>query len=233
LTAPPRVASSGAAAGHSVATSKAAADAAAAGALRAKAFYAEAHPVGAGAMPIVPLIAQEDIVFTQSLKAAAEQDAVRAATAAAHDSSSQWKRDQWLNTLTEEERKVVRVQLAERAHHDADMPPGERSLIADEECHLGLAYEGGNGIGADAIKAAEWFSKAAKAGHALAAHHLSVCYAQGRGVERDAAHAERWRAEAEKAGYKGALLAAAGGRPHGKPPGNKWAIPTVSRGTNQ
>ena len=50
---------------------------------------------------------------------------------------------------------------------------------------VGKLYERGRGVNKNRIKAAEWFQKAALAGHASAQARLGILYFEGRGVNQD------------------------------------------------
>jgi TPR repeat protein len=51
----------------------------------------------------------------------------------------------------------------------------------DAMYNVGLMYHDGFGINSNADNAAEWYQKAAQAGHAAAANNLAVMYSTGRG----------------------------------------------------
>lgn len=57
---------------------------------------------------------------------------------------------------------------------------------------LGVLYEKGEGVPADAATAAAWYHKAAAQGYASAQYNLALMYRDGRGVARDAAQAQHW-----------------------------------------
>jgi len=57
---------------------------------------------------------------------------------------------------------------------------------------LGLMVHRGEGIGHDAVAAADWYGKAAEQGSAAAQFDLGNCYAEGWGVGQDRARAAVW-----------------------------------------
>jgi hypothetical protein len=57
---------------------------------------------------------------------------------------------------------------------------------------LGLAYEQGQGVEADASKAVSWYRQAAKLGHPRARYKLGLAYELGKGVSADEAQALKW-----------------------------------------
>lgn len=68
-----------------------------------------------------------------------------------------------------------------------------RSGDAEAGFELGKLFQSGApGLPADPIQAANWFRKAAVAGHGGAAYRLGIAHRNGSGVRRDAAEAARW-----------------------------------------
>ncbi len=57
---------------------------------------------------------------------------------------------------------------------------------------LAIAYENGDGVEKDYIKAAYWYTKAAEQGDANAQNNLGVAYHNGNGVEQDKNKAIYW-----------------------------------------
>ena len=66
---------------------------------------------------------------------------------------------------------------------------------------LGVLYEKGEGVPADAATAAAWYHKAAAQGYASAQYNLALMYRDGRGVARDAAQAQHWYEQAAAQGH--------------------------------
>ena len=66
----------------------------------------------------------------------------------------------------------------------------------------GLMYSDGIGTAQDYKKAAQWYEKAAKKGHAEAQNNLAARYATGTGVTRDMAKAKYWYGKAAAQGNK-------------------------------
>ena len=77
---------------------------------------------------------------------------------------------------------------------------------AQEQFDLGVKYQNGDGVPVDSAKAALWYTKAAKRGHAPAQFNLAVMYHSGEGVSKDSAQAVYWYAEAAKHGDQEAPL---------------------------
>lgn len=65
---------------------------------------------------------------------------------------------------------------------------------------LGTLYERGQGIPADAAKAAHWYEMAANQGNRKAMHNLAVSYASGATGKKNMAEAARWFAKAAALG---------------------------------
>jgi localization factor PodJL len=88
-----------------------------------------------------------------------------------------------------------------------DLPDGVKFLTqAAEKGHavaqyrLGTLYERGQGIPADAAKAAHWYEMAANQGNRKAMHNLAVSYAGGAAGKKNMAEAARWFAKAAALG---------------------------------
>lgn len=64
--------------------------------------------------------------------------------------------------------------------------------ISDAQYSLGVIYSAGTGVLPNDSKAAEYYSKAAKKGHAGAEYALGLLYASGRGVQKDLALAKKY-----------------------------------------
>ena len=91
------------------------------------------------------------------------------------------------------------------AAEDESMSLGEVRRLAEQgdasaQYNLGVRYDFGEGVPADAAEAVKWYRLAAEQGHASAQYDLGVRYANGKGVPQDDAEAVKW--------YR---LAAAGG----------------------
>jgi hypothetical protein len=78
--------------------------------------------------------------------------------------------------------------LAEGGNHDAQF-------------NLGLAYENGLGVPADAAEAARWYRRAAEQDDPQAQAYLGEMYAKGLGVARDDVEAMRWYRSAAERGH--------------------------------
>ena len=65
---------------------------------------------------------------------------------------------------------------------------------------LGTLYERGQGVPADAAKAAHWYEMAANQGNRKAMHNLAVSYAGGAAGKKNMAEAARWFAKAAALG---------------------------------
>ncbi len=76
-----------------------------------------------------------------------------------------------------------------------------RAGDARARSNLGILYERGLGVEADAVEAARWFRLAAEAGFAPAQHNLATSYAEGNGVVRDSSAAFGWFRQAALQGY--------------------------------
>ena len=73
--------------------------------------------------------------------------------------------------------------------------------VANAEFMVGVMYEYGYGVDADAATAAKWYRRAANRGLASAQYNLSVFYQLGRGVELDLAEAVRLSRMAAEKGH--------------------------------
>ena len=71
---------------------------------------------------------------------------------------------------------------------------------ATAQYQLGLCYDNGKGVKADAEKAVYWWKKAAEQGNARAQVLLGVCYFAGKGVKADAEKAVYWCQKAAEQG---------------------------------
>ena len=76
---------------------------------------------------------------------------------------------------------------------------------AQAQFHLGVSYQKGWGVIADATKAAQWYRRAADQGLSKAQHNLALLYLRGEGVQADAGQARAWF---ERAAQQGDLRAA-------------------------
>lgn len=73
--------------------------------------------------------------------------------------------------------------------------------IPKAQGQLGWMYANGNGVPEDAVKAVEWYRKAAEQGDAYGQYSLGLKYATGNGVPKDAANAVEWYQKAAGQGY--------------------------------
>ena len=79
------------------------------------------------------------------------------------------------------------------------------SAFADDpeaQAHLAYCCYHGYGVDQDLAQAADWYAKAAEAGHAQATCALGLCYDNGEGVARDRAEAMRLYELAAARGYE-------------------------------
>ncbi len=73
--------------------------------------------------------------------------------------------------------------------------------VANAEFMVGVMYENGYGVAADAAAAAKWYRRAANRGLASAQYNLSVFHQLGRGVELDLSEAVRLGRLASEKGH--------------------------------
>ena len=73
-------------------------------------------------------------------------------------------------------------------------PLADKSNNPQAQEKIGRLYQRGKGLPKDAVKAAEWYRKAAEQGDAPAAARLGSMYWMGDGVPRDPEQAARWYA---------------------------------------
>ncbi|MCC7273869.1 MAG: sel1 repeat family protein, partial [Alphaproteobacteria bacterium] len=79
-------------------------------------------------------------------------------------------------------------------------PLARRGDVA-AQFNLGLMYEKGRGVPADADRAAQWYLSAAESGHAKSAFNLGVLHSRGvLGPERNLDEAGRWLGAAAEKG---------------------------------
>jgi len=71
---------------------------------------------------------------------------------------------------------------------------------ADAQNTLGVMYQSGEGVPKDAVKAVEWYQKAASQGNARAQVNLGSMYNSGEGVPKDAVKAVEWYQKAAAQG---------------------------------
>lgn len=103
------------------------------------------------------------------------------------------------------------------------MPPGERGPVVPSQVERwrkeGHAYEHGEGIERDAVKAAQFYCRAARYGDAEAQYSLAWMLTNARGIERDDAHAAHLFSAAAEQGHPQAVaMAQRLGTPLGAPP---------------
>lgn len=72
---------------------------------------------------------------------------------------------------------------------------------AEEQYHLGLKYDAGDGVSQDYEVAAKWYRLAADQCHVMAQFNLGSMYDHGQGVLQDYAEAARWYRLAADQGY--------------------------------
>ncbi len=78
-----------------------------------------------------------------------------------------------------------------------------RAGDAEAQYNLGLMYDLGHGVKASTSRAAQWFTRAALQGNALAAYNLAVLYKETRQSGMlDLTEAYKWALVAEKAGHE-------------------------------
>jgi len=64
-----------------------------------------------------------------------------------------------------------------------------------------VCFRAGDGVQADAVKAAKWFRRSAVQGHAIAQYNLSIVCGRGEGVPKDLEEAFRWCRKSAEQGY--------------------------------
>eukprot|EP00729_Bicosta_minor_P032586 gene32586-biopygen10500 len=79
-----------------------------------------------------------------------------------------------------------------------DRSPGRHTPAA--QYNLGTMYYNGNGVEQDYVKAAKWYRRSAKAGHAKAQNNLGLMYDTGKGVQQDHVEAAKWFRKSAEAG---------------------------------
>lgn len=82
----------------------------------------------------------------------------------------------------------------------AELQPLAAQGEAEAQFYVGIAYQKGWGVIADAAKAAEWYRRAAEQGMHKAQHNLALLYLRGEGVEADATQAREWFERAARQG---------------------------------
>lgn len=70
----------------------------------------------------------------------------------------------------------------------------------ESQFYLGMIYDMGMGVAANASIAVYWYKKAAEKGYHHAQHNLAVAYANGEGIAPNMGHALRWWKRAAKQG---------------------------------
>jgi nucleoid DNA-binding protein len=99
---------------------------------------------------------------------------------------------------------------------------------AEAQLHLGLMYDGGQGVPRDYSEAVRWFRKAAEQGLAQAQLKLGLMYDEGRGVPRDYSEALKWFLKAAEQGMTeaqfnlGLIYHEGEGVPQDYPEAMKW-----------
>jgi TPR repeat protein len=71
--------------------------------------------------------------------------------------------------------------------------------------YLGRCYEYGYGKPQNYFTAAEWYAKAAEAGHSQACYRLGLLYLEGKGVGKNRAEGIEYLKKAAKTGHKNAI----------------------------
>jgi TPR repeat protein len=106
-------------------------------------------------------------------------------------------------------RVMLLAALVATACGDTD-PIHRRARLGDTEAQLalGLAYDTGRGVEADASQAARWYRAAAEGGHPKGQAMLAQLYLTGRGVPRDPVRAYAWFRRSADAGEESARLQA-------------------------
>ena len=80
------------------------------------------------------------------------------------------------------------------------LKPLAESDNAEAQYRLGLMYDGGKGVEADAKTALGWFQKAAGRGHSEAKRVIGIYYEEGKAVRRSYERAVEWYADAASQG---------------------------------
>src|ERR1700676_4414487 len=102
---------------------------------------------------------------------------------------------------------VAAMMLSTGALAAEGMNAGKTSETTPELVALALAYEHGEGVATDQLKAAALYCEAARRGDAEAQYSLGWMYANGRGVARDDGVAASLLALAAEAGHRAARKA--------------------------
>ena len=82
----------------------------------------------------------------------------------------------------------------------------EEEADSDELCQQGIAYEEGQGVEKDTVKAVELYRQAADLGNADAMYRLAMCYMNGKGVEPEAIIGQQWSQKAAELGNIDAMV---------------------------
>ncbi|MGO9744271.1 MAG: toll/interleukin-1 receptor domain-containing protein [Roseiarcus sp.] len=77
----------------------------------------------------------------------------------------------------------------------------------EEQFDMGMAYEQGDGVEKDVVKAFDWYLRAARQGLPIAQIEVGLDYENGNGVEKDVAKALAWYRKAAEQGYEPAMTA--------------------------
>ena len=89
------------------------------------------------------------------------------------------------------------------------LQPLAQSGDAEAQFRLGVMFQNGLGVVADALRAGHWMRLGAEQDHALSQHGLGVMYLYGEGVEQDDAEALRWFERGAAQGLLGSLTSLA------------------------
>ena len=79
--------------------------------------------------------------------------------------------------------------------------------MAGAQSEVGFSYTMGLGVGKDASKAIEWYTKAAEQNHAQALYNLGVFFINGEDVPKDINRGLEYLKKAASLGHEGAMKA--------------------------
>ncbi len=147
------------------------------------------------------------ISYTKHLEAEAElriELARQEAARKAREEAERLAREEAERKAREEAERLAREEAERKAREEAERQAreeAERKQQIEDNFAMGRNYAlGENGHTADWAKAAEYYRKAADAGHAEAQYYLGECYEKGLGVSQDHTEAVAWYRKAAEQG---------------------------------
>jgi len=110
--------------------------------------------------------------------------------------------------LAQDPAKNISTSTTQASTKNAPLTPSQFAALkskaesgdAEAQTNLGHAYQTGNGVPANDLRAAQWIRKAADQGFAPAENNLGTMYRLGEGVNRDKEEAVRWYEKAARHG---------------------------------